>query len=367
LSQSSSSEFHEGFARAALQIHLKTVLHGHNMSVDAVHFTPDGRLLASIATDGIRIWDVSEGTLQAQIDEVFPMGADFSLRNNYIAAVVEGGIVRVWTIDGMRIIDLPGHEVKASGTAFSPTGSLLVTGDGTGKVRVWDVGTWQLLCSFQGGPHGDIEPPTRSLPGATDLTFSPDGEYVAMRSQDSYGVVQVWRIADTTGPGCAEWVGAVGEPHRMTWPLAFSPDGRFLAVPVNGPDVIWLFESQSWALAGILSIPGNETAKSISFSPDGHFLAAAGGLSGVVWFWEILNQQLIGSFEAHTEGYSPWAQEWAIGGIDWARNSRLLATSGMSHGTLFDSQQQRYLGPPDYTIKIWEVNLLRGSGSSINV
>ncbi|HUF39251.1 MAG TPA: WD40 repeat domain-containing protein [Anaerolineales bacterium] len=65
--------------------------------------------------------------------------------------------------------------------AFSPDGSLLVTGDSNGGVQIWDVETGERLADLRG--H------TLAI---TAIAFSPDGTAIATSSRD--GTVRVWGV-----------------------------------------------------------------------------------------------------------------------------------------------------------------------------
>src|SRR5208337_1973139 len=75
--------------------------------------------------------------------------------------------------------------------------------------------------------------------------------------------------------------------------LAYSPDGKSLALAINNDRTIALFDSTTWRLRSVL---GGHSARvwSLAFSPDGKTLAAATGhrgvnsaASGEVWVWEV--------------------------------------------------------------------------------
>jgi WD40 repeat protein len=72
-----------------------------------------------------------------------------------------------------------GRTVQA--LAFSPDGSLLVSGDSAGSVQVWEVATGERLADLRGHTLA-----------VTGIAFSPDGTAFATSSRD--GTVRVWGI-----------------------------------------------------------------------------------------------------------------------------------------------------------------------------
>src|SRR5712692_4115900 len=118
----------------------------HSQPVDSVCFSPDGTLLASAASgDCVRLWNVAErkpvSMLEGRTGAATPSQVSFSADSKLLAASVGGGVVQLWTNDGKRLAELPGHDPGPTEAVFSPKGTLLVSGDFTGRVRFWDVTT----------------------------------------------------------------------------------------------------------------------------------------------------------------------------------------------------------------------------------
>lgn len=155
---------------------------GHDGTVSAVLFTPDGRHLLTGCRDGTaRLWDAATGRELTCFDNRNANGDP------------------AWCL------------------AFSPDGTQLATGSGeSGKVCIWEVATGKRLRVFPANP------------GATwSLAWSPDGQYLAaggrggLRFYDPESGKRLRHLFGTATVTC----------------LAFSADGGYLAA---GDDQGWV-------------------------------------------------------------------------------------------------------------------------------
>ena len=113
------------------------------------------------------------------------------------------------------------------------------------------------------------------------MAFHPDGRHLASAGADRK--VKVWDW--TTGRNVFTCPSESGADHNRgtAYCLAFSPDGRRLAVGSDGAVTVWDWENQQPALP-----PLRGHAKkgiSVAFSPDGRRLAS-GSWSGEVMIWD---------------------------------------------------------------------------------
>jgi RNA polymerase sigma factor (sigma-70 family) len=200
--------------------------------VGGLVFSPDGKLLAAPFLEGqeigVRFWDVATGKETRRISETmrgsneFPPNVPhpaFSPDGRTIARVAIDGTIRLHaTADGKELRSLGTAEEKAvvAGFVFAPDGKALATLRGDRSVRVYDTTTGKEQRTLGEGPArpavvGPIPPvfdAPQYSPDAAPLAFSPDGRALAIASGTN--VVRLWDT--TTGkplPSPAGHTGAV--------------------------------------------------------------------------------------------------------------------------------------------------------------
>jgi hypothetical protein len=127
--------------------------------VSLLQFSPDGRTLVSMGTDGAtRLWDPATGDPRGKLDVVGPVA--FSPDGRTLATDGPGATVCLWelaTLHERRRFE--GHQGMAFRLAFSPDGGRLASAAMDTTVLIWDVR----------GTRGAVRAETFSSEGRTAL------------------------------------------------------------------------------------------------------------------------------------------------------------------------------------------------------
>jgi serine/threonine protein kinase/DNA-binding beta-propeller fold protein YncE len=187
-----------------------------------VAFTPDGGTLASGGFDNrVVLWDPDTGqarTTYETSDTVWSLA--FSPGGKSLAAGCEGSIIHRWEVASRREFDVL-HCASGSGVrslAFHPNGRLLANGCqwGNGSVWIWDLETERVVHELKG--HQDM---------VMSCAWRADGRLLATAALTD-SAVRLWDV--TADPPRSKVIPIrAGAPHG----LAFSPEGRYLAVTTN--------------------------------------------------------------------------------------------------------------------------------------
>jgi WD40 repeat protein len=227
-----------------------------------VHFSPDGRLIASGGRNDSQVWEVASGRPIALVPEPGKQAVVFLPDGRHLLTHGERGLQR-WTIES------------------GPAGSVLRVGApellySQAFSRFPFVSRSGRTLAAAEASHGlvlDLEDPSRRVrflphPGVSFVAFSPDERWVATGTWHGAGV-KVW---DTRTGRLERELPVPGKTY-----VAFSPDGRQLVTGAPTEYVFW--DTHSWRRE--LAVPRENSGRPgyLALSPDGRLLAVAHSIS----------------------------------------------------------------------------------------
>jgi WD40 repeat protein len=275
---------------ARVPVSLVANLSGHTNQVDDLAFSPDGAMLASADLDStVVLWTVLENTVDGYNDPAGAAAFNPSATELAVASAPGGKVgVTLYTVPGRRkvtsFISAVPKAKWVSALAYSPNGQTLAvaTNDPAGTVQLWDIARHQVI--------GTIH--TYQIPYIESLAFSPHGNLLVTAGY-SDPVIRLWNPADQrpagTLPGNSGYEGA---PRAIpgAWSIAFSPNGTELAA-ADSDSIIRLWDMPaSGASPQLLSAPATasgsnaSTVRGVAFSRNGAYLAGGyGNGDAAVW------------------------------------------------------------------------------------
>ena len=294
------------------------VFRGHVGNVTSLAWSPDGRYLASGASNDsiIHVWDVTNNveayTLRGH--EGWIRNIIFSPDGKRVASGSTDLSVRIWDTASQRtVFTLTGHTDLIGGIAWSLDGKRLATAARDGTVRMWDATTGQPIDEFAFQTPINANDPQKNRYWATGLVWTPDGKSLFVGATNGLVTMLNAETGQTTRTlsGHTSWITIRG--------LQLNADGTVLySAGLDGIICVWDVAT------GTQKATYNQHQLSIfgiSLEPNGDRLVSTSDQEGRLLIWDMVNQQIIGTFRVG-QGIPT--------GIRYSNDGKVLAASGFN-------------------------------------
>jgi tetratricopeptide (TPR) repeat protein len=301
-------------------------------SILTLAFSPDSRLLAAATfvkrhpqePGEVKVWDVAsrqevrtfrEHTTTIR-DVAFSPETSSGRTGRRIASASDDRTVKVWDPLTGKVEWMKSANVGFRSVAFSPDGTRIAATGTDQRIRVWEAAAGGREVAVCG-------PPRRGYFG--QVVFSPDGKYLVAGSDQ----VTVWDAA--TGKEVRTLKGGPNVPNKV----AFTRDGKLLAAAGSDAVVVWDFASGR----EVLSYPVRDVIFGLAFSPDGRRLAVGDG--EYLDVWEVGEQwQALAAARRRQAEAAVRQEQWFIFRSQWSARIALEPNEGGHYSARADANAE---------------------------
>ncbi|MEW5871550.1 MAG: hypothetical protein AB1894_19910 [Chloroflexota bacterium] len=227
----------------------------YGLMQNTLAFSPDGQTFATGDNDvSVRLWQAANGhpshRLRGHNNLVY--GLSFSPDGQYLASGSEDHTVKIWQSPDWNLLrTIPVHPDAVTDVEFSPDGQYLATASRDHTIRLWSTSDWRLLSTYLADE------------AQLGAVFSPDSQLLAATTPSKVNV-----LATSGGELNFQWYQYITyQEHDCA---SFSADSRLLASGnLNGK--LFLTESSTGWVVKELDLIGS--VNHLAFSPEGRYLA----------------------------------------------------------------------------------------------
>ena len=264
--------------------------------VNDIKFSPDGALLAAGTSIGVWLYDANTGAEIALLAQNSTVDNDqskssvnvlaFSADSTTLACGNINGTIEIWDLETRSLKSIfAGNWAPVKALMFTEEDTKLACASGWGGTQWGNDGTARLW-NLSDGTYEPIVPALDKTGEELLVAFSPDGRFLAVACASVFwgrkkGIpaIQLWDI------GTWRCVFRIEEQTKSIRALTFSPDSKTLA-SAEGSEGVKLWDVESGTL--IYTLKNAALCQALEFSPDSSLLVS-GSPDGIVRLWDIDN------------------------------------------------------------------------------
>ncbi len=246
---------------------LVRVIKAHEDSINALAFSPDGKIIASGSVDkNIKLWDTETGTelrtLTGHVNKITSLA--FRLDGKVLASGSDDKTIKVWeTESGKELRSIAAHTHEVNSIAFSPDGKTLASCSFL-VAALWDAESGQPIREFKG--HSSM---------VTSVAFNRDGKQLATAGFDN--LIKLWNVESGSVLQTLR-----GHSNTVT-SVAFSPVDNLLASASFDAKIKLWNQTSGSEIASLVALGNKDWAV---VAPEGRFDASPDGMKLMHWVVE---------------------------------------------------------------------------------
>ena len=322
----------------------------------------DGSMVASTSTyvGPTKVWDVDSGDLLKELPlepAIWVQDLAFSYNGETLAVALISGSVRLFNTQSWQEVTTylqRGHQLNS--IAFSPTDDILISTGDSPLIMAWSAKPMPMPGVLTGHPSF-----------VSRTTWSPDGRVLGVGCFNRF--VRLWDVETQTSLLDIDGNEGHGWPNSSDF-FAFSPDGQRLAVIVPPEENTQAHEVHIWDIQRrerVDRLKHDSIIESLAYSPDGRRLAV--GCDGTVHLWDVATEPMVDkklqvqgralclaispdSKVLACEDYGVGIKLWKVETGEYFKNLSDFVTPVGAHGALAFSPQGDLLAAAGYDGKV---------------